>query len=775
MKGVQASLYLAFVFLWFKDNFASFRAIHISPLWAFIPLAAVTFLRLLPRVKSLKISLPSDWRRDAMALGFLVVLVTLVHVPFLAHSFGLMDSDEAIPALMGKHIAEGGRPPLYFYGANFQGSLPQHYAAVLFRLFGYSVFLAKFSAHLAFIAFLCVQFLLLKRAFSFEFACAAGAFYVLPWEHLVRTSLDLGSGFPVVLFFGALIFYLTESVVFDGKLERLSGLSFILGLAFWTHQISVIFGLAIAPFLLRKLKLRLKAYAPVAVYFLIGASPLLLNEVASGFSLVRFLLPGEAGPPLSARVARAGQFMLALFASGSAGLARAWLAVLACGFITLVVLVIKKRIPAAALIYVSFFLAFLGIYLLSRFSGAGVLRYMYILYIAVPVLLAAPFLWIRSRLRYPAAALFVILLFIIGQARASAAYCSAVRADHLAFSKAVAAMTETGEKYWISDFWASYLLTSLSAERLIVASSGVRRYYPYELWYWSEGHNNWAFFRDMPDMEHLASILPDILSEAGVGFERKDVDRFTLIYRVSQDIFSRIIFADPPNRTPDIRLSRIASSEGRLNLDFVRSDPGLTPGQGFMVEVPGYSARFCPMPQKASFTMQIPFPEKVAFPIRYGVTYAGLRLPRSIREQEYILAPADRGQPRQPIEFLKGIGPQKDVLGRRMSVCANEACLEVSEPAGERKALTLDLYSPFDFALPSWYGDFSQSVAIFVNDQPLGERALVYGKNRVVMMLEPPLWRGRADVVRLEFKYAMPISYNENWKTAAYLDRINLE
>jgi hypothetical protein len=776
LKISQAVLYLAFIFLWFKHSFPAFKGIGVSWLWAFVPLAAVTAARLAVRIKSARLSLRTNWRRDAAALGLLAVLATAAHLPFLAHSFGLMDSDEAVPALMGKHIAEGRPAPLYFYGANFQGSLPEHYAAVLYRLFGYSVFLAKLSAWLAFVVFLGAQFFLLKRSISFEFACAVGVFYVLPWEHLVRTSLDLGSGFPIVLLLGVLIFYWTQSIVYDGRLDRLAGLGFLLGLAFWTHQISVVFGLAAAPFLVQKLRLRVRSYVPLATYFLIGSFPVLLNEFARGFPIVRFLYPGEAGPPLAARFVRAGSFVLVLFSSAPARLALFSLAVLAGGVITLVILAAKKRIHPAALLYPVDFVIFLVIFVLSRFSNTGVLRYMYVLYIAVPVLLAAPFLWIRrSRIRYPGVAAFFVLLFVAGQAGTSAAYYSTVKADDRAYSQAIAAMTETGEKYWISDFWASYLLTSLSRERLIVASYGVRRYFPYALWYWAEGRNNWVLFRDRPDMELYASTLPDILSRAGVGFEQKELDRFTLVYRVSQDIFPKIIMADPPGRTPDIRLATITSADGRLNLGFVRDTPGPTPGLGFMVEIQDYSVRLMPIPEKVDFSAQIPFPEKSSFLIRYGLTYAGLHLPGSLREREISTGQTERDQQRAPVEFLKGIGPQKEVLGRRMSVCAKEARLEINAAVGKAMELTLDLYSPFDFSNPSWYGDFSQSVSIFVNDQPLGERSLAYGKNTVVIKVEPPLWRGRDDVVSLRFRYAMPLGFDENWKTAAYLGRLTLK
>ncbi len=771
---LQAFFYLDLVILWFKENFPGLKRIPLSPLWAFIPLAAVTALRLLLWAKSKRFALPPDWKRDAAAVGIIVVLVTLVHIPFLAHSFGLMDSDEAVPALMGKHIAEGRQPPLYFYGAFFQGSLPQHYMAAFFKLFGYSIFLAKFSAYLAFVLFLGAQFLLLKKAFSFEFACVAGLFYVLPWRELIRASLDIGSGFPIVFLFGALIFYLTASIVFEDRRERLAGLGFLLGLAFWTHQISVIFGLAVAPFLIYKFKARLKNYLELGAYFLIGTFPLLLNEFARGFPIVRVFFLGQSGSVDTGKFGRARRLLLALISSGPAGASLVYLFVMAAGFLTVVLLMVRRKIPQSSLIYAAYFISFFVIYLLSHSSRSDIVRYLYVLYIVLPVFLTAPVLWLKSKVRFPAAAAFLALVFAASQAAASRDYYKEIRADDETFSQAVAAMTETGERYWIGDFWTSYLLTSLSGEKFIVASFDVRRYYPYELRYWSEGRNNWAFFRHQRNSVDLAPMFSDALKRAGVEFERRDTEKFTFIYHVGQDIFPRIIYADPPSATPDIRLSRIASSKGRLDLAFVRGG-SLTPGLGFMVEIPGYSARFFPMPEEPAFAAELPFPEESRLTVRYGLTYAGLILPRSVRDQEYVLVPADLGQPRESVEFLKGIGPQKDVLGRRMSVCAKEACLEVSAPADGNRRLALDLFSFLDFTDYFWYGDFTQTVSISVNGRLLEERPLAYGENRVLIKLESPFFSGRGDVVGLEFRYAMPVSPLENWKASAFLERVGFE
>ena len=63
-------------------------------------------------------------------MAVILAVTIAVHVPFLVHADGLMDSDEAIPALQGKHISEGQIPAVYYYGARFQGSLPQQVYAL---------------------------------------------------------------------------------------------------------------------------------------------------------------------------------------------------------------------------------------------------------------------------------------------------------------------------------------------------------------------------------------------------------------------------------------------------------------------------------------------------------------------------------------------------------------------------------------------------------------------------------------------------------------------
>ena len=74
----------------------------------------------------------------------------------------MMNSDDGIAALMGKHISDGRLPPICFYGQQYMGSFPSHVYALFFKVFGYSIFVLKLATLLGFLGFIALIFLLLS-------------------------------------------------------------------------------------------------------------------------------------------------------------------------------------------------------------------------------------------------------------------------------------------------------------------------------------------------------------------------------------------------------------------------------------------------------------------------------------------------------------------------------------------------------------------------------------------------------------------------------------
>ncbi len=778
LKTFQALFYLIFVFLWLKDNFPPLRRWHVSPLLPLLVFGIITVIRLAPAIKKLKTRLVSKPGKTWSALALILLLATAVRVPYLVHNYGLMDSDEAIPSLQGKHIAEGQLPPIYYYGALFQGSLPQFYQALLFKVFGYSALLTKIAATFAFLGFLVVQFWLLREIFSLTWALVIGLFYCLPLTYLLQASLDIGSHYPVVFFLGSLILALTYQIYWQGRKDRLALLGLIMGLGFWTHQITAIFIATSGVFLLARYKLDIRKYLKLAAFFFIGVFPVVMSEVYWKFPLVRMLFGGEAGAVSGSKVATGKNFLLMLISSGPQGANWLYLVFLAVGLGALIHLSFKGKKIRPSGLYVVFFLFYGSVYLVSQFSAVPVIRYLYILYIVLPVLFAAAFMLVKTKIRYFATALFFLLLFFLSNGKTSLAYYETVKARHKELNAVMAAMSETKEKYWLAHYWISYLINSIGRENYIVASTTTERYPYYRLLFDSEAvHSNYLFLRDTPQAEEEAAKLAGLLDKCIIPYQTKEVGPWLLVYGIPEYIYLKDL-SYPPQEIPEVVLENIQPAETGLDLVFARQ--GTAPTGGFRVdaEIPGFCSRFMPLSEAGTAIVRMPPPPQDRVKIRYGVNYQGLPLESTFKERDYVLPIPVAHFRREAIDYLSGIGPREKITGKNWLVCAKEARLRINAPLEDSDKIILTLYSPLKLNIEDfwWHRIFSQEVSVFVNGRLLNQSPLKDGENTIVLDCRLPPFQNGENIMTLRFKYALVLSQMfDHWKTAAFLENVRID
>jgi hypothetical protein len=778
LQALQVIFYLLFVFLWLKDNFPPLRKWHVSPLLPLVGLLIITALRLALGMKTAKPKFAFKPGKTWGALVLIILLASAVRVPYLVHNYGLMDSDEAIPSLQGKHIAEGRLPPIYYYGALFQGSFPQFYQALLFKIFGYSALLTKVAAYLAFVAFLVVQFFLLMECFSWAWAFVIGLFYCLPLTYLLQASLDVGSHFPVVFFLGILILALTFQIYWKGQDTRLATLGVIMGLGFWTHQITTIFIATSGVFLLARYKLDIRKYLKLALFFFVGAFPVVMSEIYWKFPLVRLLFGGESGAVSESKIARAKNFLLTLISSGPEGINWIYLALIAAGTVILARLSLKKKKVLPSSLYVVYFLVYAAVYLISQFSAVPVIRYLYILYIVLPVLFAAVFMLIRTKIRYAAAALFFLLLFLLSNGKTSLAYTNTVKERHDELGAVMAAMSETKEKYWLADYWISYLMNSLSKENFIVASTTTERYPYYRLLFDSEAaHSNYLFLRDTPQAEEEAVKLTGLLDKCGITYRTKEVGRWLLVHGIQEYIYLKDA-SYPPQEIPEVVLENVRLTETGLDIEFARK--GAAPTGGFRVdaEIPGFCSRFTPLSQAEKTVVHMPPPPQDHLKIRYSLNYQGLPIESTFREGDHVLPRPAFPFRREPVDYLTGLGPREKVSGKNWLVCAKEARLRINAPLRDSAKIVFTLFSPLKLNIEDfwWHRDFSQEVAVFVNGQLFAQTKLNDGENAVAIDCRFPPFQDGENIITLKFKYALVLSQRfDHWKTAAFLENIKMD
>jgi len=776
-KLLQVIFYLLFVFLWLKDNFPPLRKWRVSPLFALAGFLAVTAVRIGPRLKYFRIKPLARQAKEWRALALILLLAAAIHIPYLIHNYGLMDSDEAIPSLQGKHIAEGRLPPIYYYGALFQGSLPQFFQALLFKVFGYSALLTKIAAFLAFMAFLMVQFQLLKDIFSSAWAFSICLFYVPPFMYLIQASFDVGSHFPVVFFLGTVVLAWTYKIYYRNQDECLAPLGFVMGLSFWTHQISIVFITASGVYLLLRYKLRIRNYLKLALYFCIGVFPVIMSEVYWKFPLIRMLSGGGAGVVSGSKIARFKKLGLTILSSGPAALDWIYLILILLGLGILLSFSIKKKKLLPSSLFAVYFLAFAAVYLLSQSSSQDILRYLYLLFTVLPVLFAAVFMLLKTKIRYAAAVLFFLLLFAWSNGKTSLAYYHTVKDRHAELRPVLTAMAETKEKYWQGHYWISYLINSISKENFIVASTTVERYPYYRLLYDSNAaHSNFIFLRDTPQAKDDASRLTSLLGRCGIEYKTKDIGLWLLVYDIPQFIYPKNLFF-PPQEIPQIVLDKVTPAKTGLDLEFVHK--GTAAGGGFRVdaEIPGYCSRFAPLPARPAekFVVHMPLPPRERVKIRYAVNYQGLVIEPTRSEYEYLIPPAAAPLERDPVEYLTGLGPREKVSGKYRTVCAKEATLQINVPLRESAKIKLTFLAPMRFNNFWWHGVFVQEVEVYVNGQKAAQKTLPDGENILSIDCRfPPFQKGQ-NIIGLKFKYALALTLQDHWRTAALLEDVRIE
>lgn len=778
LRALRLIFTCAFLFLWFKGNFAQFKKIQVGVWAALVPLLVVLGLEFALKFRSARIAWKPEYKKIILVLLAVVLLTIAVRLPFLLYSAGMMWSDEAIPALMAKHIAEGKVPPICHYGQHYLGSLGPHIYAVAFALFGYSIPLLKAVSVLMYLAFIILQFFLFREFFSLTWAAVLSFFYSLPLGQLIDISTNNSNPYALVLFLEAALLYAAYAIAFKNKDRLWPLLGFLMGLSFWTHQITAAFILTAFLIVAFKARPALKKYGILFLYAAAGGFPLLLQEIFDGFQLLRFMAGGEKAvwgqgksqatlkliqSLLLARDHAAGLFLLLLLLAGTG---------------TLLYLSFKKKESARLRIFLIFLIIFAGLYTYSGFSSKIVVRYLFPLYVCLPVILAVPFLWIRTRLKYFLFAGLLVVLVFLGNGQTQYVYFLSVKDSAGYFAQVIAAMKATGNRFWRGSFETAYVLTGNSHEQVIVNSFGVNKYYPYRLLYDNQApHDNYVFLKGPGTAEgEQAENLNRLLSRVGIPFKRKDVGGCSLVYDIGSPVFPRDLMEPVPSHIPQLEAAGLESRDGYLHLTFKNTETRESARFRLNVEVPGFaSASKMFSGSSEHVTCSIPLPEDTPFTLKYYLDYQALRIPSTVHEIPYAPSGKGGGKRAEPIVYLQGIGPKVRLFGRDARFCDKEASFEVLPPPGKKATVKLRLFSPFDFANAYWYGNYAQQVRILLENGRIIEQPLRDGTNIVAFDLDRPAGRQGPFKVRIEFRYHLLFDFANLRKTAALLEDAGIE
>jgi 4-amino-4-deoxy-L-arabinose transferase-like glycosyltransferase len=191
------------------------------------------------------------WKWLGIVLGILAAagglktwLVGMNLVPF--------NADEAVVALMARHILAGERP-VFFYGQAYMGSLDAFLVAGGFIVFGQQVWVIRLIQGLLYLATIITTVWIGRTAFgSFKTGAMAGCLLAIPAVNVtLYTTASLG-GYGETLLIGNLILLTglsnVHNLTIDEKKSRYLTilLGFLIGLGMWANGLTLVYGIPVS-------------------------------------------------------------------------------------------------------------------------------------------------------------------------------------------------------------------------------------------------------------------------------------------------------------------------------------------------------------------------------------------------------------------------------------------------------------------------------------------------------------------------------------------------
>ena len=496
-----------------------------------------------------------------VALGVRVWLLLLHAVPF--------NGDEAIVALMARHILQGARP-IFFYGQAYMGSLDAWLTAGAFLLFGERVAavrgvqIALYLLNLLSVGLLARRFLgTPRRAVLATWLAALPTVLVLTY-----TTASLG-GYGETLLLGNLCLWLGYEVLFgrwQDSWKAWLALGLLAGLGFWTLALIAVY---LLPLILLGLKRfstrRARLYALAGVAFLFASSPWWLYNLAQPGAALAALTESSLAP--STPVDHLLQLGL-LGLPALLGLRFPWSPVLAPLPVLFLSLLLylgalgyligafrKGKLPLAAgagWLLALFVVSFLALFVLTHFGIDGTGRYLLPLYLPLLLVLAAlvDAAWQRAPV-FGLALLVLVLglnLFETGRAALSpdgltTQFDPISRFDNAYDAELIAFLRAQGELTGYSNYWVSYRLAFLSGEEILFAP---RLPYKADLSY-TPRDNRYPYYDQVAAhskrVAYITSKHPLLdaqlrqgLERLGVGFSEKQLGDFHIFYALTRRV-----------------------------------------------------------------------------------------------------------------------------------------------------------------------------------------------------------------------------------------------
>ncbi len=418
-----------------------------------------------------------------LSAGYKLFLLAFNAVPF--------NGDEAIVALMARHILRGERP-VFFYGQAYLGATDAWLVAASFSIFGESVFAIRIVHILLFAGVAVTTYLLARRYLQSEW----GARVALLWLALPPTMLTLYTtatlgGYTETLLFGNILLLMADGqwlLADRWRAGRWLLFGSIAGFAFYTFPLILIYLIPIGLLLLYRLRVKAWSdYASALVGFVLGSAPWWLALIQSGGVLVAELtgsaVAGTVGSS-SAPLIRVLNFFL-FGTSAWWGLRYPWsaefvLPLLGVGALVFYLGALGYAIKRGPRLLWAMLAALLATFLVTPFGGDPSGRYFLPLYVPLTIFVAMLLQRFRKQNVIIASLLLTLLVgYNVGGTLVAAAqnppgittqFDPVTWIDHTHDQELIDFLLANGETRGYTTYWVQTPIAFLSGERIISAA-----------------------------------------------------------------------------------------------------------------------------------------------------------------------------------------------------------------------------------------------------------------------------------------------------------------
>ncbi|MBP7654693.1 glycosyltransferase family 39 protein, partial [Candidatus Dependentiae bacterium] len=177
--------------------------------------------------------------KSCFLITVILIIGIIIRLYALEKNELILEGDEAIVALMAKHISENKIIPAFVYGQDYMGSLEAYTVSIFFSFIDNSIKTLK-SAPLAYsIISILFLWLLLKNEFGIYIAAAVSLLCAAPPYLMIKWSLSPTGGHIENFLLSIIIMIFIKKYFHEEKFLHLALACFFCGLAFWVNPFSI--------------------------------------------------------------------------------------------------------------------------------------------------------------------------------------------------------------------------------------------------------------------------------------------------------------------------------------------------------------------------------------------------------------------------------------------------------------------------------------------------------------------------------------------------------